>query len=160
MYTAELRGKLSRDQENKEDLLTSNVFSFLKYTPRDIFLYEYLNYLGIPVTKKDAYGAKFLFWPTYDNHTEPDVVIIVGEYYLLFEAKLYSGFGEETDLTADQLSRELDGGLAEAKNINKEFRLIAITADHIRPEDSFLALPGGYQNHLLWTSWQDFAFFF
>lgn len=107
MYIAELRGKLYRDQENKEDLLTSNVFSFLKYAPRDIFLYEYLNYLSVPVTKKDACDAKFLFWPTYDDYTEPDVVIIVVEYYLLFEVKLYSGFREETDITADQLSREL-----------------------------------------------------
>lgn len=159
MYLAELRGKLSRDQENKEDLLTSNVFSFLKYTPRDIFLYEYLNYLSVPVTKNDACDAKFLFWPTYNDHTEPDVVIIVGEYYLLFEAKLYSGFGEETAITADQLSREFSGGLSEARNSNKEFRLIAITADHIRPKDSFLALPDGFQKHLIWTSWQDYAFF-
>ena len=29
MYLAEIRGKLSKDNENREDILTSNVFSFL-----------------------------------------------------------------------------------------------------------------------------------
>lgn len=159
MYIAELRGKLSRDQENKEDLLTSNVFSFLKYAPRDIFLYEYINHLGIPVTKNGAHEAKFLFWTTYDDLTEPDVVILIGNYYLLFEAKLFSGFGEETEFSAGQLSRELEGGLSEAKNNNKDFRLIAITADHYQPPGLFRNLPNNFQNLLLWTSWQDFAFF-
>ena len=79
MYIAELRGKLSRDQENKEDLLTSNVFSFLKYAPREVFLFEYINYLGISITKEDARSAKFLFWTTYSDLTEPDVVIIIGD---------------------------------------------------------------------------------
>ncbi len=159
MYIAELRGKLSRDQENKEDLLTSNVFSFLKYAPREVFLFEYINHLGMPVTEEDAHCANFLFWTTYSDHTEPDVVIIIGDYYLLFEAKLSSGFGEETEFSAAQLSRELEGGLAEAKYNNKEFRLVAITADHYQPPGLFDDLPARYQNYLLWTSWQNFAFF-
>lgn len=159
MYIAELRGKLSRDQENMEDLLTSNVFSFLKYAPRDIFLYKYINYLGFEVTKEDAREATFLFWTTYQDLTEPDVVVMIGDYYLLFEAKLYSGFGEETEFNAAQLARELAGGLSEAKIHNKLFHLIAITADHYHPPGLFQELLDAYKKHLHWTSWQDFAFF-
>jgi hypothetical protein len=142
-----------------EDLLTSNVFSFLKYAPRDIFLFKYIKRLGFEVTKEDARKATFLFWTTYHDLTEPDVVVLIGDYYLLFEAKLYSGFGEETDLAATQLARELDGGLSEAKFHNKTFQLIAITADHYQPPGLFQDLPVEYKTHLHWTSWQDFAFF-
>lgn len=158
MYIAELHGKLSRDHENREDLLTSNVFSFLKYAPRDIFLFEYINLLGIPVTKEDTHSAKFLFWTTYNDLTEPDVVIIIGDYYLLFEAKLYSGFGEETKNTSAQIVRELKGGLAESKNIGKEFRMIAITADHFQRPEIFQDIQNELQQYLLWTNWQRFAF--
>ena len=34
MYLAEIHGKLSMENENKEDILTSNVFSFFKYANR------------------------------------------------------------------------------------------------------------------------------
>jgi hypothetical protein len=38
MYIAELKGKLSLTDERKEDILTSNVFSFFKYSTRKVFL--------------------------------------------------------------------------------------------------------------------------
>ena len=47
MYLAELHGKLSSKLEGMEDLLTSNVFSFFKYSTRKIFLKSYLAELGL-----------------------------------------------------------------------------------------------------------------
>jgi len=38
MYLAEICGKLSSKVEGIEDILTSNVFSFFKYSKRTIFL--------------------------------------------------------------------------------------------------------------------------
>ena len=37
MYLAELHGKLSSKVQKMEDVLTSNVFSFLKYSEREVF---------------------------------------------------------------------------------------------------------------------------
>lgn len=108
MYLAELHGKLSSKFDGKnnslhsiermEDILTSNVFSFFKYSSRDIFLKEYLNSLEFQVSEKEAKEAEFRFWPNYEDGTEPDLVIIVGKYYILFEAKYYSGFGKKPKL--------------------------------------------------------------
>ena len=82
MYIAELHGKLSRDNENKEDILTSNVFSFFKYAPRDIFLYRFVTgVLGLDITKEEARDAEFRFWPSYEDHTEPDVVMKLSAKY-------------------------------------------------------------------------------
>ncbi len=116
MYQAELKGKLSGTNEEKEDILTSNVFSFFKYSNRKIFLYQFLKNLGLQITPEDAINAEFEFWPQYDDHTEPDVVIVVGKYYLLFEAKFLSGFGEETKDLESQIKRELKQGSLEAAN--------------------------------------------
>ncbi len=71
MYLAEIQGKLSQRNENKEDILTSNVFSFFKYADRTIFLYHLITKsLGIDITKKDAQCAEFHFWPRYDDNTD------------------------------------------------------------------------------------------
>jgi len=86
MYLAELRGKLSSRVERMEDVLTSNVFSFFKYSSRTIFLKRYLNDLGFKVSDQDAEKAEFRFWPVFEDGTEPDLIIIVGDYYLLIEA--------------------------------------------------------------------------
>jgi len=51
--------------------------------------------LGIVISDTDAREAEFLFWPSYEDGTEPDLVIICGDYYILFEAKLYSDFSEK-----------------------------------------------------------------
>ena len=86
MYLAELHGKLSSRLERMEDILTSNVFSFFKYSTRDIFLKGYLNTMGFDISEQEANRAEFIFWPRYEENTEPDLVIIVGDYYLLIEA--------------------------------------------------------------------------
>lgn len=61
MYLAELYGKFSPREERMEDILTSNVFSFFKYSSRNIFLKSYLDSLGVDVSAKKARDAEFLF---------------------------------------------------------------------------------------------------
>ena len=80
MYLAELRGKLSSRIERMEDVLTSNVFSFFKYSSRDIFLRKYLNKLGFSVSDQEAEEAEFRFWLVLEECTKPALVIIVRNY--------------------------------------------------------------------------------
>ena len=145
--------------ERMEDILTSNVFSFFKYSDREIFLKGYLNKLGFDISNQEADEAEFLFWPRFEEKTEPDLVIIVGKYYLLIEAKYFSGFAEETEKTKAQLLREIGGGKLEAKNWGKGFWLIAITADHYYKEDKFKIVPPEFIPHFKWTNWQSVSSF-
>ena len=154
MYQAELHGKLSQRIERMEDILTSNVFSFFKYSTREIFLKGYLKELGFDVSDQEAIEAEFIFWPHFEDNTEPDLVIIVGNYYLLIEAKYFSDFGGETDKTKAQLIREIEGGRLEAKNYGKDFVLIAITADSYRKDYKFEIISKSFRPHFVWTNWQ------
>jgi len=154
MYLAELHGKLSSRAERMEDVLTSNVFSFFKYSNRNIFLKKYLNKLGFQVSAKDAERAEFRFWPVFEDGTEPDLVIIVGDYYLLIEAKYFSEFSAGTEKDEPQLLRELKNGKLDAKNYDKEFNLIAITADYYYKKDKFKVIPQKFCPHFKWTNWQ------
>jgi len=159
MYLAELRGKLPSEFERMEDILTSNVFSFFKYSTREIFLKGYLNKLGFNISDQEANEAEFIFWPRFEDNTEPDVVIIVGKYYLLIEAKYFSGFGQETETTKAQLQREIEGGRLEAKNLGKDFWMIPITADHYYKENKFKTIPSDIIPNFRWTNWQEVASF-
>jgi len=47
------------------------------------------------------------------------VAIVAGSHYILSEAKLYSGFGQESGNIKAQLIREIEGGLKVAKNLKK-----------------------------------------
>ncbi|WDL97770.1 hypothetical protein [Alicyclobacillus sp. ALC3] len=157
MYLAELHGKLSRKNENKEDILTSNVFSFLKYAPRDLFLQSFLIETGLTVDHVECQEAGFLFWPTYGDKTEPDVVIIVGKYYLLIEAKYFSDFGKEHEKTPSQLVREIAGGQSQADEMGLQFVLVAITADYYYRSEKFTDIPAEFIRILKWTNWQTVA---
>jgi len=159
MYLAELHGKLSQRIERMEDILTSNVFSFFKYSTREIFLKGYLNKLKVYVSDQEANEAEFIFWPRFEENTEPDLVIIVGNYYLLIEAKYFSGFGGETDKTEAQLIREIKGGKLDAKNYGKDFILIAITADPYYKDYKFEIIPKDFRPHFVWTNWQTVSSF-
>jgi hypothetical protein len=159
MYLAELRGKLSPRIEAREDILTSNVFSFFKYASRDEFLKEYLKILGFNISAREARDAKFLFWPRYEDSTEPDLVMIVGNYYLLVEAKYFSDFAEATHKTKAQLIREVNNGINDARNYGKLFSLIAITADSYKKEERLLTLPVALRAYCVWTNWQTVAEF-
>lgn len=152
MIIAELNGKISSKLEDKEDILTSNVFSFFKYSHRQL-LVDYLGQLGIVVSLKDAENAEFLFWQSYDDGTEPDLVVVCGEYYILFEAKLYSDFSSKTSTIASQISREIKMGKLAAENLDKKFVYVAITAEYNKDKAKFLK----YENRdfdFIWTNWQ------
>jgi len=159
VYLAELRGKLSSRIERMEDILTSNVFSFFKYSSRDIFLKKYLNDLGFNISDQEAEEAEFRFWPVFEDGTEPDLVIMAGNYYLLIEAKYFSEFSEGKEKSDSQLLREIKNGKLEAKNYDKEFNLIAITADYYYKKDKFEVIPQKFRPHFKWTNWQSVSSF-
>lgn len=156
MYIAELQGKLSTADERKEDILTSNVFSFFKYANRQIFLKSFLDLIGLQLETHEYDNAEFIFWPTYQDRTEPDLIILVGSYYLLIEAKLYSGFGTASEFSAYQLSREIAEGKLEAQNLEKEFHLIAVTAHYAKHQ--FIAEnPEFSRSNIIWVNWHQIA---
>jgi len=154
MYLAELKGKLPSKIAKSEDILTSNVFSFLKYSKRSVYLKAFLSLLDIAPTDIELLEADFIFWPSYDDNTEPDVIILVGAYYLLFEAKYFSDFGEETPTQKKQIIREYEGGQTEAENLNKSFTFIAITADYNMPTPKFDEISTDISKNIKWVNWQ------
>lgn len=155
MYLAELHGKLSPKTERMEDILTSNVFSFFKYSDRIVFLRQYLNMLGFSVSNDEANEAEFAFWPRFEENTEPDLVIRVGKYYILIEAKYFSDFAIGNKDIKAQLVREIECGNLDAYNYGLEFYLVAITADYYYKEDKFKAIPKAFYPNFKWTNWQD-----
>lgn len=157
MYLAELHGKISSKLEKKEDMLTSNVFSFFKYCNRSIFLKNYLSELGFEINDKQANEAEFIFWQRYEENTEPDLIIRTGKHYILFEAKYFSDFDEGSSKTKAQLIREIEAGLMEANSFNETFILVAITADYCYKDYKFSSVPSEYQQFIKWTNWQKVA---
>jgi len=157
MINAELRGKLAdRNQERREDILTSNVFSFFQYANRHVFLWELLRSWHLDVPPAEARDAEFHYWPAYADGTEPDLVLLVGNYYLLIEAKYLSGFGKADSLHEDQLTREHAGGTEDAASRGGEFRLIAVTKHHFVSE-VLAQVPDGVKPVFQWTNWQQIA---
>jgi len=162
MLLAELQGKLSSSVAEKEDLLTSNAFSFFKYSDRK-YLFHYLELLGIPVLLKDAAEAEFEFWPNYSDGTQPDLVITCGNYYIVLEAKLYSDFSEkiidqETKATEKQLQREARRGNEMALSIGKVPIIIAITSEPYQYKEKY-AFTNELGIQFIWTNWQFLAKF-
>lgn len=128
MYLAQIHGKLPSEFKGREDLLTSNVFSLFKYGDRNVFLKKFLELLEISATEDELNKADFVFWPVFADKTEPDLIITVGEYYLLIEAKLFSPFGKEQLDKKSQIKREIDEGLKQVGN-SENFYFIAVTND-------------------------------
>jgi len=157
MYLAELHGKLSSHVERKEDILTSNVFSFFKYSNRKVYLKELMKLLEIEVTNIDLETADFKFWPKYDDYTQPDLVTVVGDNYILWEAKYFSDFGGQENKTKSQITREIEGGLNEAKTLGKRFYYVAITADYVIGK-KFSHIPEEYVGTFKWLNWQSISF--
>jgi hypothetical protein len=105
MIEALLHGKLSRDQENMEDLLTSAVFGRLQHLPARVLgaFLAHARTLGgeRPLQAlAAAQSVEYTFWPLFRelgrDDTEPDVLLTVrdavgGEWCVLIEAKYRSG---------------------------------------------------------------------
>ncbi len=154
MYIAELRGKVLPGISMAEDVLTSNVFSFFKYMPRDIFLKRFLSELGIEASNRELEEAVFRFWPQYRDNTEPDLVLIVGKHYILIECKYQSEFAIKTDKIEAQLIRESIMGMKEAVDLGLEFILLGLTADYYYPATKFKDIPEEHMNNVYWMNWQ------
>ncbi|MFC1874289.1 hypothetical protein ACFLYX_03200 [Chloroflexota bacterium] len=101
-----------------------------------------------------ARDTQFIFWPRFEDNTEPDLVLLVADYYILIEAKYFSGFVGETPKTKAQLLREINGGRREARNYGKQFYLVVVTADSYKKEDKLRDIPKDLKHYCMWTNWQ------
>ena len=157
MLQALLKGKLSREQENMEDILTSNVFGLLKYVqPED----GILNYLSLAEDEDGKRPLKSLsslsedpldsieyeFWPWWEEADcygcEPDVVIKLKipdkqDLLVLVEAKYLSGKSPEVDegddTPTDQLAREWDNLRVRADESDECPVVVYLTAHYAYP---------------------------
>lgn len=144
MYHAELNGKLPSSASDREDVLTSNVFSFLKYSHRPTYLRQFLRLAGLDIKTSELHRIRFEFWPNYEDGTEPDVIIETDTSYLLVEAKYFSGVAEENGNPAGQLIRECETGSMEARNRAKSFHLLLLSDDATRPSSFLPRCPPGF----------------
>jgi hypothetical protein len=106
----------------------------------------------IDVKDRELTDAVFTFWPSYEDKTEPDLVIVVGDFYILIEAKYFSDFGDSVEVDKKQINREIIGGLLEAKSYNKKFKMIVITAHYNYPKSIFSDIPSRYKGIITWIS--------
>jgi len=126
MLKALIEGKLSREQENLEDLLTSNVFGTFSYLRPELGLIPFLGQAttstGLPLRDLFADGTdvKYDFWPWLPKQVEmpgcePDVLLRLTNEgtptaIILVEAKYLSGKSSFEDAESthptDQLARE------------------------------------------------------
>jgi len=179
MIKALLHGKLSREQENMEDLLTSAVFGRLRYLePTEALLPFLANAVtldgGQPLSEI-AGGAQvtYTFWPPYAEPgcapCEPDLVLNVEfpirRLLVLIEVKLHSGKSSEEDehaeSTTDQLGKEWDNLVSRAVGLNARPVLVYLTADVGIPREDMEASIAAYREKrggdiptLCWLSWR------
>jgi len=180
MLMAFLKGKLSSNQANMEDLLTSNVFGMLKYMDPASALFPFLsksadadgNHLRLDGLNPAA-RIDYEFWPLFDKEgakrCEPDLVIRLSEtggedIIILVEAKYLSGKSSEADAEDerpnDQLAREWDNLTRIAKETGAKPVLIYLTAGFGFPVDDIEASQKelGYRHqtetNIYWLSWR------
>jgi len=177
MFEAQLHGKLTIDQENLEDILTSNTFGAFKYvSPKEglgLFLQKAINpsdnsSLELP----DIADARYEFWKWLEekgcNGCEPDVLIELNhedgtKTMVLVEAKYRSGKSSEADegeKCNDQLAREWENLSLLAKRENARPILIYVTADfalpihEIKESQEELKSKGKEPANIYWLSWR------
>jgi hypothetical protein len=149
MLRALIHGKLSSEQENMEDILTSNVFGVLQHLPIRSGLWPFIT-LAAAVDRTRLFeadaappeDAAYQFWPWMAERgcigCEPDLLLRLKwsdgrAMLLLIEAKYKSGkSSEESGDQAgprDQLAREWDNLRWAALREDAEPALIYLTAD-------------------------------
>lgn len=182
MLPALLHGKLSRDQENMEDILTSNVFGLLQYlAPHDgliPFIVQATTLDGqAPLANLTAVAdvkVGYTYWPMWSESgctpCEPDVVLTIRapgirDLIVLVEAKFYSGKSSEASAADkppyDQLAREWDNLVHVAKRKHADPILIYLTADAGLPHSEITASlkeytakrSDGPKPVIAWLSW-------
>lgn len=180
MLMALLKGKLSHEQENMEDILTSNIFGTLQYFPPSQGLLLFINQAINDETNpnnpfrniKEVSEVTYEFWPYLNesdcNPCEPDVLIRLtapqGERFIvLIEAKYLSGKSSERDegeRPNDQLAREYDNLKIVAKKEKRVPILIYLTAglsipkDEMEASQSELECKRKIKADFYWLSWR------
>jgi len=184
MIEAFLHGKLSCEQQNMEDLLTSCVFGLLGYVPASEGLFPFLRKARTltgkfplqPLLSNNASVRTREYWPWWTRHRddqegcEPDVVLTLDGHVpamVLVEAKYRSGKSseedEDTEKVEDQLAREW---IQLASRCGNRFPfLVYLTADVVMPmesiEESLHVLQGTYKHKgtpepmIGWLSWRE-----
>lgn len=178
MLYAQLHGKLRWDQENLEDLLTSNVFGALKHVSASLGLVPFLcRAVGkhapelIAALAGDVVDVSYEFWPTLAS-CEPDVLIRLSlqrgpRLLILVEAKLHAGKSSEASADdepiGDQLAREWQSVQRRAQDEQRQPFLVYVTADYGLPADDIahsqdeLRKKQGAEGLILWLSWRVFG---
>jgi hypothetical protein len=153
MLQALLCGKMSSEQENSEDLLTSGVFGLLRHLPPSEGLFQILNLaerddgvLDPCVPSLCEQVTKMEFWPTYSHEisgaTEPDVMVWVRDangrmHIFLIEVKLWSPKSSHPSANpkglGDQLAREWWTLVSLCEREGAIPHLVYVTADRRRP---------------------------
>jgi hypothetical protein len=164
MMHATFHGKLSREQENMEDILTSNVFGLLDHLPAHESLLPFLaeaeavdgakplSFLVQPSLSERIAAEPAEFWPNWSvggcMACEPDVVLRLrlpdGRKMILgIESKYRSGKSSEADADvarpADQLAKEWNNLRHIADEEKAVPMLIYVTADIGCPVDEIEA---------------------
>jgi hypothetical protein len=179
MLQAQLRGKLTREEEDMEDLLTSNVFGSISYMAPEEGLLPLLSNSqdrdgNSPVINlNNVSKIEYLFWPWIEEKgckgCEPDVFIKIlfttGKKIMIFvEAKYFSKKSSEAsdheEAPFDQLAREWDNLQELSRRERAEPIFIYITADLSYPIDSLADSQRDYLKHrtkemrMFWISWR------
>lgn len=178
MLQAQLKGKLTRGEEDLEDLLTSNVFGSIKYIPPEEAL------LPLLASSRDGFGnapihvqqpvssVDYSFWQWIQEPgcqgCEPDVIITIQlmgkqKIIILVEAKYLSDKSSESTeqgTPTDQLAREWDNLTYLAKREDATPILLYVTADLGYPKKSIESSLREYMQKrkremsVFWISWR------
>lgn len=171
MLAAILHGKIPREVEDSEDLLTSVVFGALERLPLHLGFRKLLALARgpqKPACWAEVVRVKVEYWPWCGESdafggAEPDVVLTLeapghAKQVVVIEAKRGSGKSGHGD--RDQLAREID--TAVVPHGAELGGLIYITADHTEPTDDLNASRAALARSRLrsgtplwWLPWQD-----
>lgn len=184
MLQAQLHGKLKREEEDLEDLLTSNVFGTMQYIPYDEGILPLLRkaeserknpFLNIGKISKIDYN----FWqPLAEQNCNlciPDVLIDITEENgnrttILVESKYMSGksskANDDDENPHDQLAMEWDNLVSYANRHDSKPYLLYITADITYPKNDIEESKNEYTKKrggnmcVLWISWRRLPYLF
>jgi len=145
-----------------EDVLTSSILGLFKYLPDRVACALLADFAKISSLEG---SLRLELWPRYSTppgflspadpaerdddlatrgDTEPDAIIMAGDWLVLMEAKYRSPL----DKTYDQLGREFAVGYWLAQEKGLRFRLLVVTAHTLQPAPGDLDLATGVQNAL------------
>lgn len=140
---------ISRGHTGEEDMLTSSVFGILEILDRSKFLAPVLEHCGVALVEEmDPGRLSFSFWESTGKRT-PDVILKDKSILVSVESKL----GEQVD------SRQLVDEYEDGMKLHKNFWLVAVTADYVKPTEiekakSVLREKGYKDPRIKWSNWQ------